>query len=74
MQCPVCGSPAVEIGARDFDGKVFRCAAKCRDYEIVGTHILKFLALSPAQRADALARAAIVAGSDRRPTIDARSL
>ena len=73
MKCPVCGAPAVDIGGKDFDGKVFRCSAKCKDYEIAGTHMLKFLALTPVDRAGALARATTLAGG-KRPSIDARSL
>ena len=73
MKCPVCGAPAVDIGAKDFAGKVFRCSAKCKDYEISGTYMLKFLALSPPDRAGALARATTLAGG-KRPAIDARSL
>jgi hypothetical protein len=74
MQCPVCGGAAVDIGARDFDGKVFRCGGKCKDYEIAGGQLLKFLAKTSSERADALARAARLAPAGTRPSIDSRSL
>jgi hypothetical protein len=74
MKCPVCGAPAVDIGARDFDGKVFRCAGACKDFEIAGSQILRFLSKSPDGRADALAKAVSFAPPGKRPCIDGRSL
>ena len=74
MKCPVCGAPAVDIGAKDFDGKVFRCAASCKDFEIAGSQMLKFLAKSPDERADALAKAVRFAPPGQRPCINSRSV
>jgi hypothetical protein len=74
MQCLVCGGPAIDIGRKDFDGRVFRCAGKCKDYEVAGSQLLKFLAGNRDQRADALAKAVSLAAPGKRPSIDSRSL
>lgn len=71
MKCPVCSQPAVDIGARDFDGRVFRCP-QCKDYEITGSQMLKFLAASPSGRATALEAAKRLAVAGARPSINSR--
>jgi hypothetical protein len=71
MQCPVCSNPAVDIGPKGFDGKVLRCS-QCKDYEISGSFLLKFLARSREDRGLALEKAKQFAPQGRRPSIDFR--
>jgi hypothetical protein len=73
MQCPICNGLAEDISRRDVDSRAFRCGA-CKDFEVVGTQLLKFLAADRTHRADALVRATKFAGADQRPVIDGRCL
>jgi hypothetical protein len=68
MQCPVCSNQAVDIGPKGFDGKVLRCP-QCKDYEISGSFLLKFLAWSREDRGLALAKARQLAAAGGRPSI-----
>jgi hypothetical protein len=70
MQCPVCKGAAVDIGPKDFDGRVFRCTAGCRDYEVAGTSMLRFLAASPDNRMAALEKAKSITKRGERPSIN----
>jgi hypothetical protein len=74
MKCPICYGDAHDIGSKDFDGRVFRCVASCKDFAISGTMLLKFLAKTREERADALERAVRIAGVGIRPCIDSRCL
>jgi hypothetical protein len=74
LNCPVCNAPAVDIGAKDFDGKVFRCSAACKDYEISGSQLLSLLAKDRTERADSFARAVRLASPGVRPRINSLSL
>jgi hypothetical protein len=71
VQCPVCNNPAVDIGPKGFDGKVLRCP-ECKDYEISGSFLLKFLAWSREDRTLALEKARQFATHGGRPSIDFR--
>jgi len=73
VNCPVCKCAAVDIGRKDFDGKVIRCA-NCKDYEISGQRMLVFLAADAEHRADALAKAKRFARPGQRPLIDSRCI
>jgi hypothetical protein len=69
MQCPVCSNQAVDIGPKSYDGKVLWCS-QCKDYEISGTFLLKFLASTRAERGIALDKAKRLAASGVRPSIN----
>jgi hypothetical protein len=74
MQCPICNGVAEEIGRRDVDGRAFRCGGACKDFEVTGSRLLKFLAADRPGRLSALERARQLARPGDRPVIDSRCL
>ncbi len=72
MKCPICGSPAADITAADFDGVSVRCLVD-GDYDIAAGCLpqLETLALSDRQRA--LNKAVRLAVPGSRPYISQSS-
>ena len=73
MQCCTCGAAAEDRTPGDFDGLRIDCR-HCGVYEVGGAVLDQFLRLSLPQRARALAAATQLAGQDRLPLVDRKSL
>jgi hypothetical protein len=68
MQCLVCAGEATDLTPLDFDGHVIGCPS-CGNYEVIGAAWNRLQNASQLERAAALAKAALLKGVARGPTI-----
>jgi hypothetical protein len=68
MLCPICGSPAKGIFARDFSGESIRCPVD-GDFDIMRGVRAKLAALDTGQRELVLSRAIIEKNGRPRPCV-----
>lgn len=68
-RCWICERRAAEdVTRRTYDGKQLSCK-NCGRYDVAGTVILELVALSPAQKAEALSKAKRFVANGEIPTI-----
>jgi hypothetical protein len=68
MQCLVCAGEATDLTPLGFDGHVIGCPS-CGNYEVIGAAWNRLQNASQLERAAALAKAALLKGVARWPTI-----
>jgi hypothetical protein len=68
MECLVCAGEAKDLTPENFDGRLIGCP-RCGNYEILGATWDLFQKASQPEREAALAKAALLQGVSRWPTI-----